>query len=178
MVVAHPTAKLDFKPIITIAEGQTLVDIDRLRDALLRLGHTVDAGIAHIVVVTGIGEGVDIEVGCAVEGSVEHQAGIGIPVTVDVLRTCDTGTRAGVEGYLVTDGIARSGESCPGGNGTLVGLHVVVVEETEVLRERGFQSRITNLDVQRVAVVNDLKQVAHLRLVDVGEVVHTQLAHL
>ena len=130
------------------------------------------------MVVTCVGEGVDIEIGGTVEGGVEHQSCIGVPVAIDVLRACETGTGRCVECHLVADGIARGGESCPGGDGALMSLHVVVVEDTEVLRERGLQTRVTPLDVQRVAVIDDVEQVAHLGLVDVGIVVYPQLAHL
>ena len=101
-----------------------------------------------------------------------------MPVAIDILRARETGTGTCIERHLVADGIARGGESCPGGDGALMGLHVVVVEDTEVLRERGLQTRVTPLDVQRVAVIDDVEQVAHLGLVDVGIVVHPQLAHL
>ena len=130
------------------------------------------------MVVTGIGEGVDIEIGGTVEGGVEHHSCIGVPVAIDILWARETGTGRCVERHLVADGIARGGESCPGGDGALMCLHVVVVEDTEVLRERGLQTGVTPLDVQRVAVIDDVEQVAHLGLVDVGIVVHPQLAHL
>ena len=130
------------------------------------------------MVVAEVGEGVDIEVGGTVEGGVEHQSCIGVPVAIDILRARETGTGRCVERHLVADGIARGGESCPGGDGALMALHVIVVEDTEVLRERGLQSRVTFLDVQGVAVIDDVEQVAHLRLGGVGIVLHTHLTHL
>ena len=40
-------------------------------------------------------------------------------------------------------------------------LEIVVIEQLEILSERGLQTRVTLLDVQLVAVVGDIKQVAH-----------------
>ena len=130
------------------------------------------------MVVANHGEGVDIEVGSTIEGGIEHQTDISVPVAIDILRTGGANTSAGVECHLVADGIARGGESHPCGNGALMGLHVVIVEQAEILSERGLQTRVTFLDVQRVAVVGDVEQVGHLRLGGVGVILYAQLAHL
>ena len=48
----------------------------------------------------------------------------------------------------------------------------------EVVGERGFQSRVTLLDVQGVAVVGYVEQVGHARLLRGSAVVDSQVAHL
>ena len=57
-------------------------------------------------------------------------------------------------------------------------LDVVVVEQLEVLGERGFQASITLSDVQRVRVVLDIEKVSHRGLAGVGTIVNSQLAHI
>ena len=122
-----------------------------------------------------VGEGVDIEVAGRVDGGVEHEAEVTVPVAVDVdglgkataiLQTCG----------LIGDGIARGVEVDERHDGALVLLEIVVVEQVEVLTERGLQSRVTLRDVQGVAVVGDVEQVAHLGLLGVGAVGEAQLA--
>ena len=40
-------------------------------------------------------------------------------------------------------------------------LDIVIIEQAEVLCERGFQSRVTLPDVQRVTIIRDVQQVTH-----------------
>ena len=44
---------------------------------------------------------------------------------------------------------------------TLVFLYIIIIEESERVGERRFQSWITLGDVQRVAIVGDGEQVGH-----------------
>ena len=125
--------------------------------------------------VAEVGEGVDIEVACRVDGGVEHEAYITVPVAIDILGLGDAAAILHTRG-LIADGIARGVEVDEGHHSALVLLEVVVVEEVEVLTERGLQTRVTFLDVQGVAVVGDVEQVAHLRLLGVGAVGEAQLA--
>ena len=57
-------------------------------------------------------------------------------------------------------------------------LHEVVVEQSEVLGERWLQTRVTLRDVQRVAVICDIKQLRDAWLRSGTTVVHAQVAHL
>jgi len=57
-------------------------------------------------------------------------------------------------------------------------LHEVVVEQSEVLGERRLQARVTHRDVQRVAVICDVKQLRDAWLRGSTTIVHTQIAHL
>ena len=54
-------------------------------------------------------------------------------------------------------------------------LHIGVIVEPQVIGERRFQSGITASDVQRVAVVDDIYEVAHIRLGSHSPVVYAQL---
>ena len=176
--VANRTVELDLEPLIAVAGCEALIEGERVGDALLRLTLHIDAGITDVVVETDVGEGVDIEEGCRVDGGIEDHTGIAAPVAVDILWLRDTGTGGLVERHLVADGVARGVQSCPGGDGTLPALGIVVVEDTQVLGERGFQSWVTLADVQRVAIVGDIEQVAHRGLAGVGIILHAQLADL
>ena len=57
-------------------------------------------------------------------------------------------------------------------------LNEIVVEQPEVLGERWLQARITLLDVQRVAVICDIKQLRDAWLRGGTTIVYTQVAHL
>ena len=57
-------------------------------------------------------------------------------------------------------------------------LHEIVVEQSEVLGERWLQARVTLRDVQRVAVIRDVKQLRDAWLRCGTTVVHAQVAHL
>ena len=61
---------------------------------------------------------------------------------------------------------------------TLVVLDIVVIEQSETLRERGFQSCITLTNIQRVGVISDVEQVGHRRLAGSTPVGEAQLAYL
>ena len=130
------------------------------------------------MVVAHIGKTIHIEEGSRIEGGVEDHTCIAAPVAVDILRPCDTGTRSLVERDLVADSIARGVQACPCGDRALIALGIVVVEDTQVLSERGLQARVTLTDVQWVAIVGDIEQVVHRRLTGVGIILHTQLTHL
>ena len=57
-------------------------------------------------------------------------------------------------------------------------LHEVVVEQSEVLGERWLQARVTLRDIQRVAVICDIKQLRDAWLRSSTTIVYTQIAHL
>ena len=125
-----------------------------------------------------VGERVDVEVGGRVDGGIEHEAEVAVPVAVDVLRTGNRTAGLGVEGGLIRHGITGRREVHEGHHGTLVLLEVIVVEEVEILRERGLQTRVTTRDAQRIAIVDDIKQVAHRRLLGTATIGEAQLTSL
>ena len=55
-------------------------------------------------------------------------------------------------------------------------LYIIIVEESEIVRERRLQTRITFRDIERVAVVGDIKQVGHTRLRGRSAIVDSQIA--
>ena len=57
-------------------------------------------------------------------------------------------------------------------------LHEVVVEQSEVLSKRRLQARVTLRNVQRVAVVGDIKQLRDAWLRSGTTIVDSQVAHL
>ena len=57
-------------------------------------------------------------------------------------------------------------------------LNIVVIEQAEILGERRFQSGITLTNVQRVAVIGNIQQVAHRWLAAIGTIVEAQLADI
>ena len=57
-------------------------------------------------------------------------------------------------------------------------LHEVVVEQTEVLGKRRFQTRVTLRDVQRVAVIHHIQQLRDAWLRGCTAIVDAQVAHL
>ena len=94
--------------------------------------------------ITQVGHRVHIEVARRVDGCIEHEAHIAVPVTIDVLRTRNRSTsRLNVRG-LLSHRIARSREVHEGHHGTLVLGEVVVIEKVEVLSERRLQAWVTS----------------------------------
>ena len=130
------------------------------------------------MLVVQVGHRVDVEVTSRVNSGVKDHTCPTAPVAIDVLWPRGTHTSHFVERHLVADGIARGVEAQPRRDGALIALCVVVVEEAEVLSERGLQTRVTLTDVHRVAVVGDVEQVAHRGLVGPGIILHTHLADL
>ena len=123
-------------------------------------------------------EGVDVEVTCRVNRRIEHHHSEGIPVTVNILRSCDVTTSCRVIRHLTSDTVARCREIRIHHQTALVALPVVVVLEAHVLCERRLQAGVTLADVQRVRVVGNVQQVAHGWLTGVGTIGQTQLADI
>ena len=130
------------------------------------------------MVVTKVGHGVHIEESQGVKSGIEHKPGIDVPISVDVLRPACTTTCCRVVGDHLTDSIARRVEEHVCHYSALVFLNIVVVEEHEVVGERGLQAWVTHSDAERVAVVNDVEEVGHARLRGATAIVETQFADL
>ena len=146
------------QPIVTIAEGQTLHDGLRLGNSL-GIAHTI-INKTYVVVVSKVSKCIHVKVASRVDSGVEHKAQVGIPVTVHVLRTGHTCTTL-QQGYLVGDRVSSGREVYECHHSTLVLLEVIVVEQVKVLTERRLQTRVTTLNVQGVAVIYDIQQIAH-----------------
>ena len=130
------------------------------------------------MIVAQIREGVHIVESCRVECGVEHEAHVGIPVAVNILRTGDGSTSRFHVCSLVRHGIAGRREVHERHDGALVIRKVVIIEEVQVLRERRLQSGVTTSDAQGVAVVDDVEQVAHRRLGGIAAIGQAQLSRL
>ena len=78
----------------------------------------------------------------------------------------------------LADAIVGGREVDEGHDTLVVVLHEIVVEQSEVLGERWLQTRVTLRDVQRVAVICDIKQLRDAWLRSCTTIVHTQVAHL
>ena len=177
MVVVECSVEVDLKPVVAIAHGDSLAHLCLLGGVLLR-GLPVEAQIAHCVGVGEGGEGVDVPYASAVDGCIEHEGASCVPVAVDVFGLCGSSTGLIVVGHHVADAVACHREVDEGHQGSLVLLYIVVVEESEVVGERWLQSRISLLDVERIAVVGDVEQVGHGGLRGGSAIVDAQVAHL
>lgn len=163
MVVVEGSVEVDLKPVVAIAHGDSFAHLSLLGGVLLR-GLPVEAQIAHGIGIGEGGEGVDVPYASAVDGGIEHEGASCVPVAVDVFGLCGSSTGLVVVGHHVADAVACHREVDEGHQGSLVLLYIVVVEESEVVGERWLQSRISLLDVERIAVVGDVEQVGHRRL--------------
>ena len=123
--------------------------------------YIVYADIAYAVIVTQVGERIDIEEGSRINSSVKHEAEVTVPVAIDVLWTRDGTTSLRDQRSLVADRVAGRREIHESHHGTLVVGKVVVIEEAEILRERRLQTWVTTCDTQWITVVNNIKQITH-----------------
>ena len=121
------------------------------------------------------GECVHVPYTCTVDSRVEHQAQTGVPVTIDIFRFGNSTTSIFDIPNHIRDGVPGIAIVTEQHDGTHVILQVCIVVHLEAVGERRLQARITLSDVQRVAVISDIKQVAHLRLLCGTAVVDTQL---
>ena len=122
-------------------------------------------------------KGVHIKVASRIDSCIEHKAHVGIPVTIHVLRTAHTATTF-QQGNLVGDRVSGGREVYECHHSTLVLLEVIVVEQLEVLTERRLQTWVTTCNVQGVAIIFDIQQVAHRGLRGVGTIGEAQLTSL
>ena len=125
-----------------------------------------------------MGSGIDIPDASTIDRTVEHEGSHHIPVAIDILWGCGASTRLLVIFYLIADTVSGGREVDKRHDTLVMILHEVVVEQSEVLSERWLQARVTLRDVQRVAVIRDVKQLRDAWLRCGTTVVHAQVAHL
>ena len=125
-----------------------------------------------------MGIGIQVPYTSTIDRAVEHKGSHHIPVAIDILRSGDSTTSLLIVGHLVADAIVGDREVDEGHDTLVVVLHKVVVEQSEGLGERWLQARVTLRDVQRVAVICDVKQLRDAWLRGGTTVVHAQVAHL
>ena len=113
------------------------------------------------MVVAEISKGIDIPESRAVYCRIEHECHVCVPVAIYVDRLYGTCTGESIVSHAVTNAVACIGEVDKGHDGPLVVLYICIVEQAEVVGKRGFQSRVTHSDIERVAVIYDIYQVAH-----------------
>ena len=161
MQIFKRAVELELKPVVAETACQALAEGCRAGGGFLRIALCAHADVGDIVGIAHGGEGVDIEVAGRVDGGIEHEHSECVPVAVDIFGAGSVATSLGVEGDHVGNGIVGGREVQVGHDATLMVLNVVVVEQAEVLRERGLQSGVTSLDVEGVGVVDNVEQVAH-----------------
>ena len=111
--------------------------------------------------------------GQRVDGCVEGDTAIDVPVAIDVLRPRDTSTRLWIIAHEVRDGIAGIAVVGIEYNGALVFLDVVIVVEIERVGKLRLQSRVTLSDVERVRVVGNVEQLRDVGLAGVAAVLYS-----
>ena len=172
--VVHGSVECNLEPVLTETTLQALHNHRVLCGVLDRFIYVVLEQITYIVAMIEHRECVHVPYACAVDSRVEHKAQTGVPVTIDIFRGGNLTT--GIFDILnhVRDGVPRVAIVSEQHDGTHVILHVCIEVHAEVVGKRRFQTRVTLCDVQRVAVVSDIKQVTHLWLLGGTAVVDTQ----
>ena len=130
------------------------------------------------MIISSRGEGVDVPHSGRVHRGIEHHRRIHIPVAVDVFRLRRAPTGSLIVCNLVADAVPRVAVVQIGHYGTLVTLDICVIEKPQSVGESRLQSRITHLDIERVAVVHNRQEVAHARLCRRTAIVYPQVAAL
>ena len=151
MVVLHRPVEGHLQPTVAIAEGQSLAEVGligdvALHEALPRL--LQERGVA--VEIDGR-EGIDIPYAQSVDAR----------VAIDVDGPHHAGSRAGVVGHAIADGVVDGGEVEEGHPRLRVSLPVAIVERVDAMGEGGTQARVADADVLRVGIVRDVEQLAH-----------------
>lgn len=132
--------------------------------------------ITHIMVISEGGECIDIPIAGTVDGRIEHQSHLRVPIAIDIGRLRGSSTRLRVVGHLVADAVARGAEVHVCHDGALMVGHICIVKRPEVMGERGFEPWVTLPDVHRVGIVGDVEQVGHAWLARLSSVVDAQVA--
>lgn len=125
-----------------------------------------------------MGSGIDIPDARTIDRTVEHEGSHHIPVAIDILWGCGASTRLLVIFYLIADTVSGGREVDKRHDTLVMILHEVVVEQSEVLRKRRLQARVTLRDVQRVAVIHYIQQLRDAWLRGCTAIVDAQVAHL
>ena len=149
MLIVYSSIEGYLQPVVAVAGRQSLVQVRRASGILLCIGLLLGY-IADIVVVADAGIGANIPVGSSINGRVEGESAVDVPVAVDVLWSRDASTRRRIVAHEVGDGIARMAEIEVGHDGAFAAHDVVVVVCVQRIGERRLQSRITLRDIEWV----------------------------
>ena len=164
-----------------------------MRDVTVGHRRTVEVDIANLVVIAAIDAAADVPTVQRVEADVERSAAVDAPIAVDVLRTGNASAGSLVVGHDVTDGIAGATHTgvetiapmtlCFGNLEAQAVLHqlrsaLLLEVGTQVGGERGFQSRVTHRDVERVGVVVDIEHLGDTGLRGVSAQLHLEVGLL
>ena len=174
VLVVDVSIECHFQPVVAETEIQALIEIGGAGGVLLCICLSL-CHIAHIVIVTHTCVGSQVPVAQRIDGGIEGEAAIGIPVAVDVLRSRHTSTGLGVVADEVGDGVADVAVVSVKHNGALVLADVVLVIDVQRIGELWFQSWVTLCDVERVGVVGDVEQLCDVGLTGIATIVEPDI---
>ena len=100
MLVVDISIERDFKPVVSIARRQSLVEVNSARVVFLCIGKLL-CYVADEMIVSDARIGADIPVCCCVNGSIEGEASVDVPVAIDVLWSGDITSGIGIVSYKV-----------------------------------------------------------------------------
>ena len=86
VAIVETAVEFHLQPRVAKTSGQTLIHGEIPCVVLLCRSTAVEVDIAHIVLIAQHGRRVDVPVACCVEGRIEHQSTVNIPLAIDVLR--------------------------------------------------------------------------------------------
>ena len=154
--IHHWLTPQQFTDVVAISQMTPVIGDVALHEALPRL--LQERGVA--VEIDGR-KGVDIPNAQGVDARVEHHARVQVPVAIDIDGPHHAGSRAGVVGHAIADGVVDGGEVEEGHPRLRVSLPVAIVERMDAMGEGGSQTRVADADVLRVGIVRDVEQLAH-----------------
>ena len=170
MLVVHIAVNRHLQPVVTETEVQALVQVRGARGVLLSVSLAL-CHIADIIIIAQARVGTHIPMSCAVEGGVERETTISVPVSVDILGTRSASTRLGVVSHKVGNGVADMTVVSVEDNAALVFADVVLIINIQRIGELRLQARVSLRDVERVGVVGDIQQLGDVRLTSVATIV-------
>ena len=151
---------------------------------------TIQVDIAYAVVVASINRAADVPSVQCVQSDIEAHAETGIPVAVNILRSCDASARRLVVRHNVTNGVAGGLprtvhaetpvplglwhlEAEAVGDKLRLSHHLEVC--SQVSSKRRLQSGITHVDVQRVSIIVYVEQLGDVWLLRLSAELHLQV---
>ena len=105
MVIIQCSIERKLQPVVAIAEREALSPSGTAGGILLGIRLLVETQIAHVVVVTQVGVGIQVPYTGTIDRAVEHKGSHHIPVAIDILRSGDSTTSLLIVGHLVADAI-------------------------------------------------------------------------
>ena len=174
MLIVVAAVERYLKPIITEPSGQTLEEIKRTSSICRGIGLLL-SHVAHVVVVADTHIGSHIPMSCRVKSGIKVKTTVGVPITIDVLRTRLTAASRGIVNHKVRDCVTDVAVVGVKNNGALVLLDVIIVIDIQRVGELWFQSWVTRCDVKRVRVIPDGKQLGDFRLARIAPIVEPKV---